>query len=159
MVKKTIAVLVDSGKFSPGLMEGLMMQDLRLLFISEDDTKHKGIKDQLERVNPAAEIEFISCERDGCWEADIIAISTLESISPALVQKIKAVATQKTVLSISEENKQVVNPDLEQFLPHSKIVEIQIDTTEKQFAISGNDVEAKTDIGIIFENAGYKLKN
>lgn len=159
MVKKTIAVLGNTGKFSPGLIEVLMKQDLRLLFVSEENTKHIEIKEQLAPVNAAAEIEFISCERDGCWEADIIAISMRDGISPDLVQKIKEVATQKTVLLISEDNRRTVKPELEKLLPYSKVVEMQIDTREKEFAISGIDVEAKTDIRIIFENAGYKLKN
>lgn len=159
MVKKTIAILGDTGKFSPVVMQDLMKQDLRLLFISEDETKKFKLKEQLEPINGAAEVEFTSCERDGCWEADIIAITGKENIPTALIKKIKEVATQKTVLIISEENKKSESHYLVTSLPNSNVIEIQIDTPVKEFRLTGKDAHSLTEIKFIFENAGYQHKN
>lgn len=158
MVKKTIAILGDTGRFPSGLMEVLMRQDLRLLFISENETKNNELKEQLRQRNTAAEIEFTSCERNGCWEADIIALTLGESISPELVQKIKEVSTQKTVLVIGEENKTFDPPDLGKLLPNSKVIEIQLNSPQKEFVVTGKDEDALAGVKAIFENAGYKFK-
>lgn len=161
MVKKTIAILGDTGKLSTGLMEDLMRQDLRLLFISENDSKNIELKGQLEQANTAAEVEFTSCEREGCWEADIIALTPQESISTGLIQKIKEVATQKIVLVFSEENKTNSKADLNNLLPYSKVIEIQINPVLKEFYLTGKDAEALHEVSSIFEKTGYtyKIKN
>lgn len=160
-MKKTIAILGEAGKLSPGLMEVLTMQDLRLLFISENDSKNTELKEQLEGVPTAAEVEFTSCERDGCWEADIIAITPHESNSKELIQKIREVATQKIVLEISEENNISETTDLSGLLPFSKVIEIQFHTAQKEFTLAGKDEDALNQIRSVFENAGYtyKIKN
>lgn len=157
MVKKTMAILGDTREFSPVLMEVLIKQDLRLLFVSEDEAKNENVKKQLEPLKAIAEIEFISCEREGCWEADIILLNRPENISPALVEKIKEVATQKIVVIVSEDIKQPDNPELEKLLPYSKIVEIVFDPQENEFSVSGKDAEAKANMQFIFESAGYQL--
>lgn len=161
MVKKTIAILGDTGRLSSGLMEVLMMQDLRLLFISENDSKNIELKEQLEQVNTTAEVEFTSCERDGCWEADIITLTPMESIATGLIQKIREVATQKIVLKISEENKTSEKADLAGLLPHSKVIEIQFKSAQKEFTMTGKDDDALFQVRSIFEKAGYtyKIKN
>jgi len=157
MVKKTMAILGDTGEFSTVLMEVLMMQDLRLLFVSEDEAKNKKIKKQLEPLKTAAEFEFISCEREGCWEAEIIAVTHPENISTILIEKIKEVATQKIVMVVSEDKKQPEKPELENLLPYSKVVEIVFDPREKEFSVSGKDAVSKTIVQKIFESTGYQL--
>src|SRR5690606_3553582 len=159
MVKKTIAILGDTGRLSTGLIEELMRQDLRLLFISENDSKHIELKEQLDEANTAAEVEFTSCEREGCWEADIIALTPMESFSKGLIQKIKAVATQKIVLEISEYNKTSGKSDLAGLLPYSKVIEIQFNSPQKEFAVTGKDEESIYQVRSIFEKAGYTYKN
>ena len=159
MVKKTIAILGDTGRLSTGLMEDLMRQDLRLLFISENDSKNITLKEQLERDNTAAEVEFTSCEREGCWEADIIALTPMENISTGLIRKIKEVATQKIVLEISEENKTSGNSNLAGLLPYSKVIEIKFNSPQKEFAVTGKDEESIYQVRSIFEKAGYKYQN
>ncbi len=158
MVKKTIAILGDTGNLSSGVMEGLMKQDLRLLFISENESKNIDLKKQLESVKTTAEVEFTSCERDGCWEADIIALSPMESFSAGLIQKIKEVATQKIVLEITEKNEISQEADLSKLLPYSKVIRIQFNPAEKEFRLTGKDPEAISGIKPLFEYAGYHHK-
>ena|SRR5690606_22707791 len=154
-----MAILGDSGKFSPEMIDMLMKQDLRLLFISENDTKHIELREQLGSVNTTAEIEFTSCEREGCWEADIITLGPEENFSTALIQKIKEVATQKIVLEISEMNNTTERSDLKELLPYSKVIKIQIDHAKQEFMVTGKDENALLEIRSIFEQAGYNYKN
>lgn len=157
MVKKTIAILGNSGKFPLEWMEVLMKQDLRLLFISEDEAKNVEVKNHLDKLNSVAEVEFSSCEREVCWEADIIAITHSNNISTDLIQRIKEVATQKIVLVISEINDLSEHHDLVELLPNSKVIETKLDLSAKEFSLTGNNIEAMAGIKSIFEKAGFKL--
>ena len=157
-MKKTIAILGDSGEFSSELYEVLMKQDLRLLFVSEDEAKYERLKEQLNPSNAVAEIEFHMCQREGCWEADIIVLNYSEVISSALTEKIKEVATQKIVLKISEDDKKFEKPELEKLLPLSKVVTINFDHYKKEFSVFGKDSEAKAEVLKILLNLDYQLK-
>jgi hypothetical protein len=157
MVKKTMAILGDTGKFSPILIDVFAKQELRLLFVSEAETKIEKLKKQLEPLKTAADIEFIRCEREGCWEADIILLIRSENISFALVEKIKEVATQKIVMVVSEDIKQPDKPVFEKLLPYSKVVEMVFDSRKKEFSVFGKDAEAKADVQNILESTGYQL--
>ncbi len=159
MVKKTIAVLGDNENFSSNLMEVLTKQDLRLLFISEDEASKIELKQRLEEANPTAEVEFTSCEREGCWEADIIAITPMKSLSGELVQKIREVATQKIVLVFKKENNVSDHAELSNSLPYSKVIEIILNSPQKEFILSGKDENSIVAVKEIFENAGFKYKN
>lgn len=155
-MKKTMAILGGPGEFPPILMEILVMQDLRLLFVSEDEAKNEMVRKQLEPLKTTAEIEFISCEREGCWEADIIAVTRPENISSALVEKIKEVATQKIVLVLSEDGDRADKPEIDKLLPYSKVVEIVFDPRKKEFSVFGKDAKAKADVQNTFESTGNK---
>lgn len=154
-MRKTVAVLGDTGDFCPEVMGVLMKQDLRLLFVSEDEEQNRKIKSKLKTTN--AEVEFITCEREGCWEADIIVIAQPEKASGPLLKKISEVATQKIVLVLSEIGSQPEIIDLQQILPNSKVVEILIDLQQKEISMTGNDRDAKAGVQELFEKAGYQI--
>ncbi len=158
MMKKTIAILGDNKGIFPDEMQVLMKQDLRLLFVSEDEAKKLEISRQPEFRNATAEVEFLSCKRDGCWEADMIVLVDPDTSSASLVEKIKEVATQKIVLVASEGKTIKDEPDLRELLPWSKIVEIKLNTAEKDFSLCSNDPEAKAEVKRLFEASGYQLK-
>ena len=158
MMKKTIAILGDNKGIFPNVMQVLMKQDLRLLFVSEDEAKKLEISRQLEHQNATAEIEFLSCEKDGCWEADMIMLFNPDHSSASLVEKIKEVATQKIVLVASERKTIKDEPDLRELLPLSKVVEINLNTGEKEFSLCSNDPEGQAEVKKLFEASGYQLK-
>lgn len=135
-----------------------MKQDLRLLFVTEDEAKKFEITSQLNSNDPAAEIEFLSCERDGCWEADMIMLLNPDVSSCSLVEKIREVATQKIVLVASEEKEVAGKPDLRELLPWSKVVEVTFNTTDKELTFCSKDAEAKTTVQQLFETSGYQIK-
>lgn len=157
MVTKTMAILADTGEFPPALIEVLAMQDLRLLFISENEAKKQKLIEELKHLKTAAEVDFTSCEREGCWEADMIVLYKPDIASSSLIQKIKEVATQKIVLVISKANKQFDKPDLRKMLPNSKLVEIDFNLHQKGITLCSGDIEAKAEIHKIFEASGYQI--
>ena len=155
MVKKTIAILGNNKGIFPNVMQVLMKQNLRLLFVSENEAKKLEISRQPEFQNATAEVEFLSCERDGCWEADMIVLVEPDISSASLVEKIKEVATQKIVLVASEGKALNDEPDLRELLPWSKVVEIKRNPGEKEFSLCSKDPEAKAEVKKLFEASGY----
>lgn len=156
MVERTIAILGETGEFPQVLLEAFAKQNLRLLYVSENKEKNVAVQQQLENLKVLAEVEFLSCEREGCWEADIIAFSQPESISPALVAKIKEVATQKIVLVVTGE-KRLAN--FYALFPYSKVVEVLVNSTDKEISISGNDKTAIAEVQELIESTTNKSNN
>ena len=157
MGKKTVAVIGETGEFCPALAKAAVQQDLRLLFISRDEAKTSSLQTQLGQLEESAEIEFLNCEKEGCWEADVIAFTRPEKIEAALLERIKQVSTQKVVLVFSyqvEEN--VDRMCFQQLLPHSKVVELELKDSE--FSIFGRNKEANETVQKFFEVAGYHQK-
>ncbi len=160
-VERTIAIIGDSGNFCPALARQLAGKNVRLLFVSNDGDQNMELKGRLDSTNLPAKIEFSSCEKEGCWEADVIAFTHPETIEPDLIKKIKEVATQKIVLILSNEDdcptlKEKFN--FEELLPHSRVVKVVLDVEKMQVLLLGNDQEALLTAGGFFDEAGYKIK-
>ena len=156
MVEKTIAILGDTGEFPPTLIDVLAKQDLRLLYVSENEEKNVALKNRLNNLEVLAEVEFLSCEREGCWEADIIAFTQPDNISPGLVEKIKEVAIQKIVLVVSGRKE---SANLDALFPYSKIVEVVKKSPGKGFSIAGKNAAANAEVQELIEgyiNKSYK---
>ncbi|MDT0689985.1 hypothetical protein RM549_09335 [Salegentibacter sp. F188] len=155
---KTVAILGDTGNFFAELVKALMKQDLRLLFVSEDEEHDLNIINNLEQTEAVAEVEFTGCEHDGCWEADIILINQPQNISCSLIERIKEVATQKVVLLVSGNKLQFEELDFKKLLPHSKVVEVFVDLQKMEFSVSGKDPEAIAGVEAIFANACFEIQ-
>ncbi len=158
MVKKTVAVIGETGDFCPALAKAAVQQDLRLLFISRDEDKNSALKEQLGQLEQTAEVEFLSCEKEGCWEADVIAFTRPREIEAALLERIALVSTQKIVLVISGEAKQEDKEELcfQNLLPHSKVVELELN--HQEFRIFGKNTEANESVQTFLKSAGYHQK-
>jgi predicted dinucleotide-binding enzyme len=158
--ERTIAIIGDTGKFCPELAQQLAGENVRLLFVSNDESRNREIMKNLEPEDPSAKIEFTTCEKDGCWEADVIAFTHPETIEPQLIKRIKEVATQKVVLVVSEKNdcptlKEKSN--FEELLPHSRVVNVIIDVENMQVEFLGKDEETREMVKGFFEGAGYTI--
>ena len=156
MGKKTVAIIGETGEFCPALAKAAVQQDLRLLFISRGGNNIPSIKDQLGQLNSTAEVEFSSCEKEGCWEADVIAFTDTMIIHPGLLKRIKQVATQKIVLVISHEPVEPSKLNFRSLLPHSKVVELRL--KEKEFVTLGKNEKANEVVQDFFKAAGYHQK-
>ncbi|WP_324719618.1 hypothetical protein [Salinimicrobium sp. HB62] len=154
MGKRTVAIIGETGKFCPGLAKAAVQQDLRLLFISR---QNPTLAQELKELSTAAEVEFLSCEKEGCWEADAIAFIRPDEIQPELLERIRKVATQKPVLVISslEENEKSGEKFcFQELLPHSQVVELKL--AEAEFGIFGRKAKVNETVRDFFEAAGYK---
>lgn len=159
--RKIIAILGEVGSFCPALAEKLAEQHLRLLFVSTKGQKNTEFSEKLRQMKPSAEIEFINCEKEGCWEADIITFTDFSYIEPELVQRIREVATQKVVLAVSEGNEGKESSgkisELRELLPHSHVFQVVLDSGKMEAEITGSTDDAK-EVKVIFRNAGYKIR-
>lgn len=154
MVMKTMAILTENGKISPDLLKVLGQSNLRLLFVTEDEENKNVLIQVLQPLEFEAEVDFTSCEKEGCWEADKILLLRLAEPSAAFIEKIKEVATQKQVWVVSEGAKTKDQADLKQLLPNSKVVEINFQKKKKEVSICGEDAEAKKEILQLFNASG-----
>ncbi|MDT0688039.1 hypothetical protein [Autumnicola psychrophila] len=155
-MSKTIAILGNPGDLLSEVLQVLMKQDFRLLLVSENEEKKLDLKRSLEQTETDAEVEFTSCKRDGCWEADIIIITQPEKASCSLLETIKEVATQKIVLLISEHEKQLRKSNFEQLLPHSKFVRVLLDLQNNRFSVFSKHSKVKAEVQVQLLGAGFQ---
>lgn len=157
-MKKTTAILGDTGDFSLEVVKTLMKHEFRLLFVTDNEERKQVLSNQLEHQNFTAEIDFLSCEKNGCWEADMIVLLNPDTSSATLVDKIKEVATQKIVMVAYEGNEINDKSDLRELLPWSKVVEVNVNTLTKEVSFCSHDAEAKQEVQQLFERSEYNKK-
>ncbi len=83
-------------------------------------------------------VEWVNCAKDGCWEADVIVISSI--VEKSVIENIRTVATQKIVVYIADNGKQSLSDYylLKQLLPNSKVIFV---SNEGEYMMSGEDSE------------------
>lgn len=144
-VKKTIA-LIGTGRSGESHVNKLV-NNYRLLTVMEDIRQNFSIPHHNIQEESFSEVEFIDSAKEACWEADIIALFGPENIRRGLIQQIKEVATQKTVVAFNEIQgtaSAIANgySTLRLLLPHSKVFWVVIDPASKQAIIEGNEEDA-----------------
>lgn len=162
-VQETIAFIGGAGKNCPVLMKNMAQGKLRLLFLQNEENGNQKFIEQLQvEQDEQAEIEVVNCVKSSCWEADIIAFVDAEAIEAELLKKIQEVATQKIVLLLHTEHAEEKTPfsckmeDLKRDLPHSKIVEVKVDSAAMTAAISAAEEEAGETVSQVLRKAGYE---
>jgi predicted dinucleotide-binding enzyme len=100
--------------------------------MSAEAEKLEALKTKLGTSGASAEVETILCSTEACWEADIIIIATPHEAAAEIADKIRAVATGKIVISVSNpmnsqyavqvESGTSVAEELQKLLPDSKVV-------------------------------------
>lgn len=159
MMKRTVAILGVKGKSCSGLAMSAVQQDFRLLFISPGEEEALDLKKDLQQVTGSAEVEFISCEREGCWEADVIVLVNPSESDPVLIERIKQVSTQKPVVIISPEkpkSSELVSFNFQDLLPNSQVVELQLN--DEYFSIFGKYDKVNQSLRAFLLSAGYYEK-
>lgn len=159
---KTIAVIGASDKRNFTVLNELATRYQLLLF----DNNEKALSEIYQALlvqNRYATIEQIPCAVNASWEADIIILSGFCIKDAEVVQKIKKVATAKTIIIMENDDEFTksinyqVSFDL--IFPHSKIVEVininADDTTDKEFLLEGHDAYALDTVAHIFEGIGF----
>lgn len=159
---KTIAVIGASDKRNFAVLNELATRYQLLLFDSNEKALSE-IYQSLILQNRYAAIEQMPCAINASWEADIIILSGLCINDAEVVQKIKNVATAKTIIIMENDDEFTksinyqVSFDL--IFPHSKIVEVinlnSDETAEKEFLLEGHDGYALDTVSAIFEGIGF----
>jgi predicted dinucleotide-binding enzyme len=155
-VKKTIAIIGATEYKGTAIANHLAKSNYRLLLISNDMEKLSYLSESIFLTSPNAEIDILECVKDGCWEADVIILAIACNEEKSIAEIMKEVATQKIVVSISDERN--TNEELQRLLPYSKIVKASLTSASNEVSIKGNDEEANAEIADIFKDAGYKVE-
>jgi len=130
---KTVAIIGATGDMGSAIAMSLVNSNYRLLLMSRDKTKLAKLFAYIKRNNPATEVATIECEKEACWEADIILLTVPYKVENEVAEKIREVATQKVVIDVSNplnesHNHLITEPDtsaaeeLQKLLPNSKVV-------------------------------------
>ncbi|HUZ59874.1 MAG TPA: NAD(P)-binding domain-containing protein [Hanamia sp.] len=158
--KKSIAIVGATEKIGEEIATQFMNSNYSLLLISNNKDRLNYLAKKMADKKPKAEINFMECVKDGCWEADIIILAVPHDEEKMVAEIMKEVATQKIVVSVS--NEENACGELQKILPYSKLVRVSGDFNSKELIIKGDNetvnepalAQAK-EIKEIFNQAGY----
>jgi hypothetical protein len=136
--KKTIAILGLTEE-AGNLFLSKLAQYCRLLIVSDHSKNPIKPSDFIKENETEPCIEVVDCAKDGCWEADIIMLLDGFQRETEELQKLEAVATQKIILILTEQEKSTPNPSL---FPHSKVITLFKNPVTTGAKIIGTDIEA-----------------
>jgi NADPH-dependent F420 reductase len=176
--KQTIAIIGASGKMGTAMAKSLAKGNYRLLLRDSKPHALGALVDDIQAATPAADVEATICSADACWEADIIILAVPYTTEQELAEKIREVANQKIVISLSNPTDTsatalVTAPgtsageELQKLLPNSKVVKAFNTTSPAAFAspvingqqvdalIAGNDKEALSIVAELVTTLGF----
>ena len=177
-IKQTIAIIGATGKMGSAISKAISAGNYRLLLKSSKRNELDELVQEIRNNNVSADVEAIACPTEACWEADIIVLAIPYEAEKIIAEKIKEVANQKIIISISRPlnkgyDEQLIGPatsaaeELQEFLPNSKLVKAfnkisaadltttEIDGKQADVFIAGNDEEALETVKEIVITAGY----
>ena len=176
--KQTIAIIGASGNMGAAIAKRLAQGNYRLLLCSAELGKVQAVIDSIRSKDPLADIEAIGCSAEASWEADIIISAVPYLGEKEVAERIRTYANQKIVISISNPLSEInIGPiteastsaaeELQQLLPHSKVVKAFsttlpadftssfLDRKEVDVFITGNDEEALQTASELVSTAGF----
>jgi 8-hydroxy-5-deazaflavin:NADPH oxidoreductase len=175
--RKTIAIIGASGNMGSAIAKNLAKENYRLLLFANHKENVQQLINEIKKNHPFADVDGMSCPFDASWEADIIIPAVPYEVEKEVAQRIREVATQKIVVSISNPLNTsygglVTAPDtsaaeeLQKQLPYSKLVKAfntvfagdfsqpVIDGKRIDSFIAGNDEEAVQTVAELVSAAG-----
>src|SRR6185503_20241195 len=96
--KKSIAIIGATEKNGEEIAIQLSRGDYDLLLISNNKEALDHLSERIKTHQLKAEINFIECVKEGCWEADIIILAIPDDEEKRAAELMKEVATQKIVV-------------------------------------------------------------
>ena len=127
--KYTVAIIGASGSLGILIAKDLS-EYYRLLLMDDNQSGLNALQSELLESNSSNEVDVLDCCKDASWEADIIVIAVSVDKQSEIAIKIKEVATQKVVISISPQI--IPELDLQTLLPHSKVISFFIGADHQQ---------------------------
>lgn len=176
--KQTIAIIGATGNMGSALAKNLAGGNYRLLLYASKLPERKKLMEEIMAIHPMADIEAADCQTEATWEADLIILAVPYEAEPAIAEKIREMANQKIVISITNPlnasyDGLVTAPDtsaaelLQQLLPNASVIKAFNTTFAADFAapviegkkidafIAGNDKEALDTVQELVETAGF----
>jgi NADPH-dependent F420 reductase len=176
--KQTIAIIGATGNMGSAIAKSLAKGNYRLLLKGNRQEELQALVAQIQATTPGAEVEAAVCPKDASWEADIIIAAVPYHAEKEIAERIKEVANQKIVISISNPlNEQYdglttapgtsAAEELQQLLPYAKVVKAfnttfaadfttpVIDNKQVDTFIAGNDEEALETAAELASTAGF----
>lgn len=131
--KQTIAVIGATGSMGAAISKSLSKGNYRLLLSARNFGKIQDLVNEIYAINPLADMEAIDCSVNAVWEADMIILAIPYPAEIEMAERIKEVASQKIVISISNPLNEtydglLTEPGtsaaevLQMLLPNSKVV-------------------------------------
>jgi NADPH-dependent F420 reductase len=175
---QTITIIGATGNMGSAIARSLSKGNNRLLLCANNQEKLQALVQDIKNTNSLAEAESLVCPVNASWEADIIIAAVPYNAEKEVAEKIKEVANQKIVISISNPLNETYNglvtaPDtsaaeeLQKLLPNSKVVKAfnttfaadfntpVIDGKQVDALIAGNDKEALQTVSELVSTAGF----
>lgn len=154
--KQTIAVIGATGNMGSNISRNLSRGNYRVLLLDNEKEKTEQLAADIRSANANADVEALQCPADASWEADIIILAVPYQAEKAIAEKIKEVANQKIVISITNPLNDrfdglLTTPgtsaaeELQKLLPNSKVVKAFNTTFAADFTtpvINGKQVDA-----------------
>ena len=154
--KKTIAVIGATGNMGKAISKALSKGNDRLLLFSRNEEQLHILGNEIRQEYPAADFETIQCAFEASWQADIIILAVPYEAEAEIAEKIKQVAGQKIVISISNPLNTTYDglltaadtsaaEELQKLLPDSKVIKAFNTTYAADFlqpVIDGKQVDA-----------------
>lgn len=159
-VKETIAFIGEADEICGELIQKLAASNYPLVLVSKGRGHFEDLSTKILNDIRGADVEAISCEREGCWEADIVVFNRLRAGDLQLAEKIREVTNQKILVCLlnTEDQLSTSKEDVKTFremLPNAQWVEVVFDSVSGRMYITGVN-EASTIVTHIFCQAGYR---
>ena len=178
MVKTAVAIIGATGKMGSAIAKALAKGPYRLLLFSHNAEKLEQLKVEIQTTTPLADLDGVGCPADASWEADVIIPAVPYVNEKEVAEQIKAVATQKVVVSLANPLNETYDglltspttsaaEELQKLLPSSKVIKAFNTTYAADFSqpvingqqvdgfIAGNDEDALQVVKGLVETAGF----
>ncbi|HSQ44467.1 MAG TPA: hypothetical protein VLM16_05695 [Ginsengibacter sp.] len=152
-LKKTIAIIASTNEKATAIVNQLSLENVRLLLLAKYANQFIELSTAMESKHPGIELDIIDCMKDGCWEADIIILDIPHNEEREVAELIKEVATQKIVVSFSENRNAFENDELENLLKYSKVVKAFNSIGSQKISLYGKDEDVVQEVSAMLKNS------
>lgn len=157
-MKSTIVIVGAASESGKAIAHRLAGKPYHLLVVDTDLESLNKLLGTIKSLNEDADVELLECETDACWESDIVLLAVSYPLQLQIAEKIKAVCTCKTVVSVGSAGNNI--DELRRILPHSKLViafdKVESSVGEADSKISGEDENAVNLVEQLVKDAGLK---
>lgn len=176
--KQTITIIGASGNMGSAIAKSLCKGNYKLLLYTDKHDKVERLLQEINQNNPLADAEAVACSFNASWESDIIIAAVPFGAEREVADRIREVANQKIVISITNPLNQtydgLITPDdtsaaeeLQKLLPNSKVIKAFNTNFAADFSapvingqqvdsfIAGNDKDALQAVAELVSTAGF----